>query len=166
MPFTRFNQLPETQARALLLDCCHCESWADSLVKKRPFSSLSEIQECGAQLFLELGPECWLEAFAGHPRIGDVGSLRARYSSTRTVAQNEQGGMQGASEDTIQKLARLNAEYENKFGFLFIVFATGKSAEQMLGILETRIRNSREEELRNAAAEQNKITKLRMEKLL
>ena len=166
MPFTRFNQLPEAQARALLLDCCHCESWADALVRKRPFSSLSEIQECGAQLFLELGAERWLEAFRGHPRIGDVNSLRERYSSTRSVAENEQGGMQGASEDTIQKLARLNAEYENRFGFLFIVFATGKTAEQMLAILETRVRNTREEELRNAAAEQNKITKLRMEKLL
>lgn len=166
MPFTRFNQLSEPQARALLLDCCHCESWADALVKKRPFSSLSEIQECGAQLFLELGAGCWEEAFRGHPRIGDVSSLRERYSSTRSVAENEQGGMQGASEDTIQKLARLNAEYENKFGFIFIVFATGKTAEQMLAILETRVRNSREEELRNAAAEQNKITKLRMEKLL
>lgn len=166
MPFTRFNQLSEPEARALLLDCCHCEAWATELVKKRPFSSLTEIQECGAQLFLELGEPCWLEAFRGHPKIGDVGSLRKKYASTLDTARSEQGGTQGASDETLRRLQRLNDDYERRFGFIFIVFATGKTAEQMLAILETRLRNSREEELRNAAAEQNKITKLRMEKLL
>lgn len=166
MPLTSFNELDLSEARRRLLDCCHCEQWAEKMAQKRPFASLPSMQETGAQLFLELGEASWLEAFLGHPRIGDVNSLRARYSSTRTVAENEQGGMQGAQENTIQDLARLNAEYENKFGFIFIVFATGKSAEQMLAILEKRIRNTREEELRNSAAEQIKITKLRMEKLL
>lgn len=166
MAFTRFNQLSEMEARALLLDCCHCESWAEDLARKRPFSTLSELQECGAQLFLEKGEACWLEAFLGHPKIGDASSLRRKYQSTADTAKEEQGGVRGAGEATLERLASQNEAYERKFGFIFIVFATGKSAEQMLAILETRLRNTREEELRNAAAEQNKITKLRMEKLL
>ncbi len=166
MPFTRFNQLSESEALALLLDCCHCESWAEELVRKRPFSTLLELQECGAQLFLEKGEACWLEAFSGHPKIGDASSLQKKYQSTAETAKGEQSGVRGAAGATLERLASQNQAYERKFGFIFIVFATGKSAEQMLAILETRLLNSREEELRNAAAEQIKITKLRMEKLL
>lgn len=166
MPLSGFNALPFPEARARLLDCCHCEAWATALAEKRPFASLGSLQETGAQLFLELGEPCWLEAFAGHPKIGDIGSLKKKYAATAATAKGEQGGVQGAAEGTLESLARLNEEYERKYGFIFIVFATGKTAAQMLGILETRLRNTREVELRNAAAEQNKITKLRMEKLL
>lgn len=166
MALERINEATEGRAKARLLDCCHCEEWAIRMEKGRPYASLSALQEAGTKLFLELGEKCWLEAFAGHPKIGDVNSLKEKYRSTAETAGGEQKGVSGASEATLRSLMRLNEDYERKFGFIFIVFATGKSADQMLGILESRIGNTREQELRNAAEEQCKITRRRMEKLL
>jgi OHCU decarboxylase len=107
----------------------------------------------------------WLEAFAAHPLIGDVDSLRKKYGATRDLAAGEQAGAAGAGAATLQELADLNRSYREMFGFIFIVFATGKSADEMLANLRSRLGNSRDEELRNAAAEQIKITRLRLEKL-
>jgi 2-oxo-4-hydroxy-4-carboxy-5-ureidoimidazoline decarboxylase len=95
-----------------------------------------------------------------------VAQLRARFASTSTWTSQEQSGVQGASEEVLQGLADGNREYEHKFGFLFLVCATGKSAAEMLGLLRERMKNEPEEELRNAAAEQGKITRIRLEKLL
>jgi len=93
-------------------------------------------------------------------------SLRAKYANTQKLASGEQSGVAGASEQVLTDLARLNQEYERKHGFIFIVFATGKTAAEMLALLEVRMGNPRPLELKNAAAEQAKITRLRMEKLL
>lgn len=166
MSLAEFHKLDEAAAKNKLLECCHCEAWADALAKERPYATMAQLQRAGEQIFLSLGEEGWLEAFAGHPRIGDVNSLRAKYAATREMAAGEQGGVAGADEEVLLELQSLNQEYEKKFGFIFIVFASGKSAGEMLAILKSRIVNSRNEELRNAAAEQVKITKLRMEKIL
>ena len=107
----------------------------------------------------------YLEAFSAHPRIGDVNSLRKKYSNTKRIAGNEQAGVQTASQETLERLAEANEEYFKKFGFIFIVFATGKSADEMLQILEERMGNDRVTEIRNAAAAQLEITKLRLNKL-
>lgn len=98
--------------------------------------------------------------------IGDVDSLRKKYASTKAMASGEQSGATGADEETLGELARLNHAYREKFGFIFIVFATGKSALEMLDILKGRIGNDRATEIRNAAAEQLKISFLRIDKLL
>ena len=108
----------------------------------------------------------YFEAFLAHPRIGDVDSLRQKYANTKAIASGEQSGVDAADEATLTRLAAANDEYFDKFGFIFIVCATGKTAKQMLEILESRLPNQRDVEVANAAAEQMKITKLRLEKLV
>jgi 2-oxo-4-hydroxy-4-carboxy-5-ureidoimidazoline decarboxylase len=107
----------------------------------------------------------WLEAFSHHPRIGDLESLREKFASTATYAAGEQEGTRGASEQTLHDLAEGNTRYEEKFGFIFIVCATGKSAQEMLDNLNMRMKNTTELEFQIAGQEQFKITKLRIEKL-
>jgi 2-oxo-4-hydroxy-4-carboxy-5-ureidoimidazoline decarboxylase len=101
-----------------------------------------------------------------HPRIGDVSKLREKYKATGAWSEQEQRGMEGAGEDVIQALADGNRAYEERFGFIFLVCATGKSAAQMLGLLRERMNNPPDRELRVAAEEQAKITRIRLEKLL
>jgi OHCU decarboxylase len=106
-----------------------------------------------------------LAAFAAHPRIGDVDSLRTKFAHTKTWASGEQAGVDAASEDTLIRLADGNDAYFDRFGYIFIVCATGKSADQMLALLEARLPNDAVTELPIAAAEQRKITQLRLQKL-
>lgn len=106
-----------------------------------------------------------MEAFLGHPKIGDVDSLAQKFRATKKWAGNEQELVQDASLELISKLAQGNTDYENKFGFIFIVFATGKTAQQMLDLLCARLPNPPDRELEIAAAEQHKITRLRIQKL-
>jgi 2-oxo-4-hydroxy-4-carboxy-5-ureidoimidazoline decarboxylase len=101
-----------------------------------------------------------------HPRIGDVSKLREKYKATATWSSQEQRGVQEASEEVLQGLADGNREYEARFGFIFLVCATGKSAGEMLALLRERMNNEPEAELRIAAGEQAKITRIRLEKLL
>ena len=108
----------------------------------------------------------FLQAFEGHPEIGDVSTLREKYRNTEKLAGHEQSGVNSANEDTLQLLAQGNNDYKEKFGFIFIVCATGKSAEEMLQLLQQRLPNNRDEELANAAEEQRKITRIRLNKLL
>ncbi len=132
---------------------------------RRPFAddaaALAAAESCAASLD-EID---WLTAFAAHPMIGDVDSLRARYAATKLLAAREQLGVEAASEATLAELARLNREYRERFGFIFIVCAAGKTAEEMLHLLRSRIGNSREAELSNAVTEQLQITRLRLQKL-
>jgi 2-oxo-4-hydroxy-4-carboxy-5-ureidoimidazoline decarboxylase len=107
----------------------------------------------------------WLEAFSNHPKIGDLGSLKEKYRSTAHLAAGEQASVNQASEKILQSLADLNKLYENKFGYIFIVFATGKSADEMLALLKARLQNDPEKEIGIAMDEQNKITRLRLEKI-
>lgn len=108
----------------------------------------------------------WLEAFTHHPKIGDTKSLKEKFASTSHLAGKEQAGVEDASDEIIEKLAQANRAYEDQFGFIFIVCATGKSAGEMLRLMEDRLENSREEELLVAMGEQHKITVLRLKKLM
>ncbi|GAB3317560.1 hypothetical protein GCM10027511_27980 [Hymenobacter humi] len=109
----------------------------------------------------------WREAFTHHPKIGgDVATLREKFASTSTWAEGEQASVKQASQETLEALAAGNTEYEQKFGYIFIVCATGKTAEEMLALLQARLSNKPEDEILIAAGEQNKITRLRLEKLL
>jgi OHCU decarboxylase len=140
---------------AELTSCCGSSAWAQAMFTRQPFD---DIHRAADEIWWSLTTEDWLEAFAAHPKIGQK-------SAAKWAAQ-EQSGMSSAAASTAAEMARLNAEYENKFGFIFIVCATGKSADEMLSILQARINNSREEEIRIAAAEQARITHLRLDKLL
>ena len=166
MTVEELNRLPAEEARVELERCCGASAWVAAMCAHRPFRGREELMAEAARTWSGLGPADWREAFAHHPRIGDIDSLRQRFQTTAGWAAEEQRGAAAASEATLAALARGNQAYEEKFGCVFIVCATGKSAEEMLGLLEARLRNDREVELRTAAEEQMKITRLRIEKLL
>jgi 2-oxo-4-hydroxy-4-carboxy-5-ureidoimidazoline decarboxylase len=136
------------------------------MTQARPFVSRTHLLGQAGQVWWHLGDGDWLEAFTHHPPIGgDVETLRARFGNTADWSEGEQAGVEGAQESTIQRLADSNQTYLSRYGFLFIVCASGKSADEMLGILQGRLHNELAYELRVAAGEQLKITILRLNKL-
>lgn len=147
--------------------CCGSHVWVEKMLARRPFLSVDDLFCAADDIWFKLAHEDWLEAFAHHPRIGgDVEALRAKFASTASWAENEQKGVTQATEDVLHQLSKLNDDYFEKFGYIFIVCATGKSAQEMLEILKGRMPNAKDEELKVAAAEQAKITKIRLEKLI
>lgn len=142
---------------AELTACCGSSAWAEAMFARQPFADRPSMHQAADDIWWSLTPEDWLDAISKHPKIGEK-------SSARWSAQ-EQSGMSHPAFETAQEMARLNAEYDARFGFIFIVCATGKSADEMLQLLRTRLANTREEEIRNAATEQAKITHLRLDKL-
>ena len=162
----RFNKRPSAEARAALLRCCGSTWWADQMAEARPFASEEAIDRAATRIWDALGRDDRLEAFAAHPRIGDLEALRARFAATADLASAEQGGMVGASDDLLGELAEGNRAYEARFGHVFLVCATGKSAAEMLSILGERLPNDPEAEFVIASAEQAKITRLRLGKLI
>lgn len=159
MKLTELNGLPGAQAEEELLKCCGAQRWARAMVAQRPFKSRDDLQRIAELEWWKLKYPDWLEAFSQHPRIGE----RAK---AQGFAKQEQSGASGASDTTLLSLESLNKLYEDKFGFVFLIFATGKSADEMLGTLQRRLQNGRDVELKNAVSEQAKITRLRLEKLI
>jgi 2-oxo-4-hydroxy-4-carboxy-5-ureidoimidazoline decarboxylase len=160
------NALPEAEARAAFERCCGAARWVAGMAAARPFADREQLFAAMQHANGVLAEEDWLEAFRHHPKIGDVGSLRAKFASTAAWAGAEQAGAAGASEEVLHALADGNRAYEARFGFIFIVCATGKRADEMLALLQARLGNVRAHELAIAAGEQQKITRLRLEKLL
>jgi 2-oxo-4-hydroxy-4-carboxy-5-ureidoimidazoline decarboxylase len=152
--------------KELLTKCCGSEKWINSMIREMPFNTKEEIFNNAEKVWYSLNKEDWLEAFSQHPKIGDINSLTEKFYSTKELAGNEQAGVNDASIETLTELAKLNDEYEKKFGYIFIVCASGKSADEMLHIIKERIKNNSETEIKIAMEEQNKITKLRLEKLI
>lgn len=136
------------------------------MLESRPFSDAQALFDYANRHWQNLTEEDYLQAFEGHPKIGNVDSLRAKYANTKKLAAGEQTQVNSASDDVLQQLAQGNTDYESKFGFIFIVCATGKSAQEMLDLLLQRIKNDRGAELLNAAEEQRKIFQLRLQKLI
>lgn len=153
------NGLPDELAHAELLKCCGSHRWARAVAERRPFGSMDELLAAADEEWWKLEHHDWIEAFSHHPRIGE----RAR---AQGFAKQEQSGTSGASDKTLLSLESLNRLYEEKFGHVFLISASGKTADEMLDALRTRMLNRRDVELRNAAAEQAKITRLRLEKLM
>lgn len=167
MQLKTFNNLPSKEAQTTLANCCGAAHWVKRMTGARPFASVAALfSQCNDIWYDECREEDWLEAFSQHPRIGDIDSLKEKYAATRDWAAGEQSGVQQAPMAVLEQLAAANRAYEEKFGFIFIVCAAGKPAEEMLRLLEDRLENGREEELRVAMGEQNKITQLRLRKLL
>ena len=166
MSLDRLNNASIEQAQHQLLQCCTSQRWVERMIKARPFSNAKELSQAADLNWLNLTDADYLQAFEGHPKIGDVSSLKAKYASTKSLAAGEQSSVNDANDSVIDALAKGNRDYENKFGFIFIVCATGKSAQQMLDLLEERLPNNRDLEVKNAAEEQRKIFQLRLEKLL
>lgn len=162
----QLNRLDDAAARATLERCCGARRWVERMCAGRPYRDRAALAAAAERAFEGLERADWLEAFARHPRIGDIASLRAKYASTAAWAGEEQRGAAAASDGTLEALADGNRAYERRFGYIFIVCATGKSADEMLALLQARMPNPPEREIGVAAEEQMKITRLRLEKLL
>lgn len=165
MELNSFNVATFDQAQATLLECCGSKSWAKEMSHRRPFDSLESLFEQAKQIWIDLSEDDYLEAFSHHPRIGDIETLKKKFTQFANWSKEEQGAAATASDNTIKLLAQRNDEYFEKFRFIFIVCASGKSADEMLAILESRLPNSRSEEIQIAGTEQQKITQIRLEKL-
>lgn len=153
------NRLAFEAAEAGFFRCCGSRRWAERMAGSRPFTTETDVFTVASRLWLSLSEADWLEAFSHHPKIGET-------KPTSGWAAEEQAGAKSASSAVLAELAQLNETYRQKFGYVFLVCATGKSAEEMLGLLKARIGNTPDEEIRIAAGEQGKITHLRLEKLL
>lgn len=166
MTIDELDGLPGPLAGEALARCCGARRWVEAMLAARPFRSRGALLEAADRADRALAREDWLEAFAHHPRIGELDALRARFAGTAEWAGAEQRGAAVASEETLAALARGNHAYERRFGYLFIVCATGLSAGEMLARLQARLGHDPARELAVAAGEQAKITRLRLEKLL
>lgn len=165
-PLNQLNFANEKVAFEQLLRCCGASKWALRVMAARPFADESALFAAGEREFDRLNEIDWLEAFSHHPQLGDLESLKRKFAATSGWASGEQAGTAVASEAVLGEMARANLEYERKFGFIFILCATGKSAAEMLTELRIRIGNGREVEIENAAEQQKQITRLRLRKLL
>ena len=157
------NAQTESAARESLLRSCGSERWVAEMLALRPYPSDRSLLESAERIWWSLDPKDWLEAAAQHPRIGERAPTG---SSTEAWAQQEQSGMAEASSDLTQELANLNHVYEEKFGFVFLICATGLSAEAMLAAIRGRIDNMADDELTHLATEKAKILRLRLQKLV
>ena len=162
----RLNSLSAAETETELLKCCGSTAWARALAARRPFTAVEELLLAAEQIWWNLSQQDWLEAFAAHPKIGGRKAAREQDAQAQSWSEQEQSGARDAGQDTLDELAEANRAYEEKFGHIFIVCATGKNAGEMLDILRARLPNDARTELGNAAEEQRKITRLRLEKLL
>jgi allantoinase len=154
----RLNTVTAEEARSALLKCCGSQKWAAAMERHRPFATVTALLEEANHIWNEVGDEDRLEAFRAHPRIGE--------SSNSKWSEQEQAGARSAATRVLSELAEENRTYYERFGFIFIICATGKNADEMLTALRSRLQNDRETELRIAAEEQRLITRLRLLKLL
>ncbi|MFT4114763.1 MAG: 2-oxo-4-hydroxy-4-carboxy-5-ureidoimidazoline decarboxylase [Silvibacterium sp.] len=166
----QWNLLPAKEAAALLLACCGSRAWAHAMAARRPVADVSTLLTEADRIWWSLSADDWDEAFRNHPRIGErIGERKATASAeaqSATWSAQEQARAALASDDTQQRLRAGNAAYEARFGRIYIVCATGKTAEEMLAILEQRLANDPATELREAAEQQRQITRLRIQKWL
>jgi OHCU decarboxylase len=181
MRLADLNALDDGAAVGAFLRCCGSSRWARQMSAARPFADAAAMAAVADRIDSTLEPADWLEAFAAHPRIGAGGTGPAGAAGRAGKAggagkagrvggvgwsEQEQAGVTLAADETLARLADANRTYEARFGYIFIVCATGKTADEMLALLERRLRHDAGDELRIAAGEQRKITQLRMTKLL
>jgi OHCU decarboxylase len=160
------NSLLPDEAEHEFLKCCGSKRWARAMTVVRPFADVDLLLEEADRIWWSLSEEDCLEAFRAHPKIGEQKAAAVQAEQARSWSAQEQSGVQDAAAETKAALAAGNHEYEERFGFIFIVCATGKTSEEMLAILRARLQNDPGTELRAAAEEQRKIMRLRLEKLL
>jgi 2-oxo-4-hydroxy-4-carboxy-5-ureidoimidazoline decarboxylase len=166
MTLSHLNALTPVARTAALATCCGATAWVAALNPQFPFATADALYSEAARLWYSLTEDDWREAFTHHPKIGDVRALKEKFASTATWAAGEQGAVKHATQETLEALAAGNDAYERRFGYIFIVCATGKSAAEMLVLLQARLPNEPSQEIHIARGEQAKITRLRLEKLL
>ena len=160
-----WNMSDEAAARQAMLACCGAKRWAAEMVALRPIANVMDLSETADRVWSKMQEPDWLEAFACHPRIGERGPLDSEAKSA-IWSKQEQSSAGTAGESVLADLAKGNRMYEERFGFTYIVCATGKTAEEMLAILRRRLAATRDAELREAAEQQRQIMQIRLGKWL
>ena len=163
MDIADLNDLPADEARHAFLGCCASTAWSKRMADRRPFTDPDELLAAARTEWQALGPTDQSEAFAAHPRIGETAIGNDRHS---TWSRREQSGAADAGEGLAEQLADCNRQYERRFGRVYLVFAAGKSASEMLALCQERLDNDVDTEYRIASAEQEKITDLRLRRLV
>ena len=159
-PLDRLNRLSDEEAAGELLAVCHSRRWAKQVAAGRPYADVAALQRAADEVWAGLSPEDWREAFAAHPRIGEGGGAAPGWS------RQEQAGVGAVGQEVHQRLARGNAEYEARFGHVFLISAAGRGGDEILAALTDRLGNDPATELRVAAEEHRRITRLRLERLM
>jgi OHCU decarboxylase len=162
----QLNQAAKETAEADYLNCCGSQTWARMMTEARPFADVAALIKQAEQVWQNLDAQDWLEAFAAHPKIGARKAVLRQSAQAAEWSNSEQSGTQTAADSLRDELEKANHLYEEKFGFIFIVCATGKSAEEMLELCRRRLHNDADSEIRIAADEQRKIMEIRLKKLL
>jgi OHCU decarboxylase len=162
----RLNGMRPEDAVSELLKCCGSMRWANRMASRMPFRDLQQLTFEADRIWSDLEPQDWLEAFSHHPQIGEKKAERAQSSEAARWSEQEQAGTRSAAQEMLEELRSLNRAYAERFGFIFIVCASGKTTEEMLALIKERLGNDYETELRIAAEEQRRITHLRLRKLL
>lgn len=160
------NTLPDAEAAQLLLSCCGSSRWVSGMLAERPFESRDAVLAAAERIAQGLDRDDWMEAFSHHPRIGERSGAAPMSGREAVWSAGEQAGMDVAGEGVRNALAAANHRYEERFGYRYLVCAAGKTAEEMLTLVRTRLTNDADAELAVASGEQRKITRLRLEKLL
>jgi OHCU decarboxylase len=161
-----WNKADEATALDAMLACCSARRWAAAMAALRPIGGIVELSEAADRVWSAMEEVDWLEAFAAHPRIGERKRAHAMAAKSAAWSRGEQAWANDAPEQVLDELAEGNEAYEKKFGFTYIVCATGRSAGELLGILQRRLGRDRAGELREAAEQQRQITQLRLGKWL
>lgn len=162
----QLNDASREEAFAALLACCGSLSWAQRMAAARPFADVEALLATADRIWQELRPSDWLEAFASHPRIGERNATTPQSSQFAQWSAQEQAGTEQTAQATMTALAAANRAYQERFGYIYIVCATGKTSEEMLAFCQQRLSNDYELELQMAAEEQRKITAIRLRKLI
>jgi len=166
MTLRELNNYPPAALKEALSRCCGAANWIERMAAVFPVRDEQTLFSEAERIWLSCSESDWREAFTHHPKIGDIGALKEKFASTSQWAEGEQSAVRQTSDDVLRALAEGNAAYERRFGYIFIVCATGKRAEEMLALLQARLHNDPADEIKIAASEQNKITRIRLEKLL
>lgn len=164
MTIAEFDHLANEQKKDILHQCCGSANWVNKMIAALPAEDLIDLLEIAEDQWYACSKQDWLEAFSHHPKIGDLQSIEEKFNSTAHFAAGEQAAIKQTSENTLRELAEDNQQYEKKFGYIFIIAAAGRSADEMLAGLKARLQNDPDEEIKIAMEEQLRITKSRLEK--
>ena len=163
MDIDLLNRAGEDEARAGLASCCGSSRWVERMLALRPFPDVPSLLAAAEEVWWDLTPDDWVEAFSVHPRIGEQPAGEDREAAW---SRGEQSGVAVADAEVLEELAECNRAYEERFGHVFVVFASGRSAEELLALCRQRLGNDAVKEVTVAAAEQARITNLRLRRLL
>ena len=164
-PWRRLDLAAADEAREMLFACCGSTRWVTLMLARRPFASMDRLLAAANDAWNTLSEDDWKEAFGHHPRIGERNLAQAKVAATRSLSEKEQAGVSEAPEDVMAALAGVNRAYEDRFGYVFLICATGRTAVEVLSAARERLTNDPATEIQIAAAEQAMITALRLERL-